>query len=113
MKGEKQKAEIWKAEIRKTDSRTTDHGQQTAGPGNEGSVPTEQPARGRALDDGSNEMLTKEELAAKLKVTVRTVENWQHDGFLPGVKIANVVRFHWPEVVEHLKANFKIGGGKG
>ena len=66
------------------------------------------------VDGGQDVMLTKMELAAKLKVTVRTVENWQHDGFLPGVKIANVVRFHWPDVVEHLKANFKIGGaGKG
>jgi excisionase family DNA binding protein len=53
-------------------------------------------------------MLTKEELAAKLKVTVRTVENWQHAGHLPYVKIACMVRFHWPEVVEHLKANFKV-----
>ena len=43
-------------------------------------------------------------------MTVRTVENWQRDGFLPGVKISNVVRFHWPQVVEHLKANFKICG---
>ena len=66
------------------------------------------------VDGGQDVMLTKMELAAKLKVTVRTVENWQRDGFLPGVKIASVVRFHWPEVVEHLKANFKIGGaGKG
>ena len=63
------------------------------------------------VDDGQDVMLTKVELAAKLKVTVRTVENWQHDGFLPGVKIANVVRFHWPDVVEHLKEHFKIGGG--
>ena len=65
------------------------------------------------VDDGQGVMLTKMELAAKLKVSLRTVGNWQRDGFLPGVKIANVVRFHWPEVVEHLKANFKIGGGKG
>ena len=63
------------------------------------------------VDDGQGVMLTKMELAAKLKVSLRTVGNWQRDGFLPGVKIANVVRFHWPEVVEHLKANFKIGGG--
>jgi hypothetical protein len=62
------------------------------------------------VDDGQGVMLTKMELAAKLKVSLRTVGNWQRDGFLPGVKIANVVRFHWPEVVEHLKANFKIGG---
>ena len=55
-----------------------------------------------------NEMLTKRELAAKLKVTIRTIENWQRAGFLPYIKISSVVIFHWPEVLEHLKANFKV-----
>jgi hypothetical protein len=58
--------------------------------------------------DPRDEMLTKRELAAKLKVTVRTVENWQREGFLPFIKISSVVLFHWPEVIEHLKANFKV-----
>ena len=47
-------------------------------------------------------MLTKEELAAKLKVSVRSIENWKHDGYLPFLKIANVVRFHWPTVLSQL-----------
>jgi len=58
--------------------------------------------------DPRDEMLTKKELAAKLKVTVRTIENWQREGHLPFIKISSVVLFHWPEVVEHLKANFKV-----
>ncbi len=58
--------------------------------------------------DPRDEMLTKKELAAKLKVTGRTVENWQREGFLPFIKISSVVLFHWPEVVEHLKTNFKV-----
>ena len=32
-------------------------------------------------DVAQDEMLTKRELAAKLKVTIRTIENWQRDGF--------------------------------
>lgn len=59
-------------------------------------------------DIAQDEMLTKRELAAKLKVTIRTIENWQRDGFLPYIKISSVVLFHWPEVLEHLKANFKV-----
>jgi hypothetical protein len=55
-----------------------------------------------------NEMLTKRELATKLKVTIRTIENWQRAGFLPYIKISSVVIFHWPEVLEHLKSNFKV-----
>ena len=59
-------------------------------------------------DVAQDEMLTKRELAAKLKVTIRTIENWQRDGFLPYIKISSVVLFHWSEVLEHLKANFKV-----
>jgi len=54
-----------------------------------------------------NGFLTKRELAVRLKMTVRTVENWQRRGILPYMKIGKVVRFHWPEVIQHLKANYR------
>ena len=56
----------------------------------------------------SEEFVSKGELAVRLKVTLRTIENWQRAGYLPYLRISTVVRFHWPEVVEHLKANFKV-----
>ena len=49
-----------------------------------------------------DELLTKQELAARLKVTVRTVENWQQEGLLPYLKISNTIRFYWPDVVAQL-----------
>ena len=55
-----------------------------------------------------DEMLTKKELSVRLKITVRTVENWQRRGLLPFVKISKVVLFYWPDVVEHLKSNFQV-----
>lgn len=60
-----------------------------------------------------DEMLTKEELAAKLRVAVRTIENWQHCGYLPFIKVANVVMFYWPAVLAHLQTHFAgtPGGG--
>ena len=61
-----------------------------------------------AAGESRDEFVTKKELATKLKVTQRTIENWQRAGFLPYMKISSVVLFHWPEVVEHLKANFKV-----
>ncbi len=67
-----------------------------------------QPTRGRALGEGWDEMLTKKELAAKLKVTLRTIENWQRAGHLPFIKVSSVVLFHWPEILEHLQTNFKV-----
>jgi hypothetical protein len=60
------------------------------------------------IGDPRDEMLTKKELAGKLKVTIRTIENWQREGFLPYIKISSVVLFHWPEIIGHLKANFKV-----
>jgi len=53
-------------------------------------------------------MLTKEELAAKLKVAVRTIENWQHEGYLPFIKVAKVVMFYWPTVLAHLQTHFSV-----
>lgn len=60
------------------------------------------------MGNPSDVMLNKKELAERLKMTVRTVENWQRRGILPFVKVSKVVLFHWPDVVEHLKANFRV-----
>ena len=56
----------------------------------------------------SDVMLNKRELAVQLKMTVRTVENGQRRGSLPVVKVGTVVLFHWPDVVAHLKSNFRV-----
>lgn len=56
----------------------------------------------------SEAMLTKRELAERLKMTVRTVENWQRRGFLPYMKVGRMVLFHWPDVLEHLKSRFGV-----
>jgi len=60
---------------------------------------------GLAPADG---MLTKKDLAARLRVTLRTIENWQRAGYLPFIKISNVVLFHWPDVLDHLNTHFKV-----
>ena len=63
--------------------------------------------------DPRDEMLTKHELAAKLKVSVRCIENWQRAGHLPFIKIGSVVLFFWADVVTHLKTNFQVNRGDG
>lgn len=72
---------------------------------------TEQSHNGRkaAVEEG---YITKEELAQRLKKTVRTVENWQRRGYLPYRKIAQTVLFRWSEVVAHLDQNFRNGPGR-
>jgi excisionase family DNA binding protein len=61
-----------------------------------------------ALGANADGFLDKKELAEHLKLTVRTIENWQRRGALPYVKVGKVVLFHWPDVVEHLRKNFRV-----
>ena len=61
-----------------------------------------------AHENPSDVMLNKAELAARLKLTVRSIENWQRRGALPFVKVGKVVLFHWPDVVDHLITNFRV-----
>ena len=52
--------------------------------------------------------ITKEEVARRLKKTVRTIENWQARGILPFVKAGRSVLFKWADVESHLQSNFRI-----
>ena len=52
--------------------------------------------------------ITKEEVAKRLKKTVRTIENWQARGILPFVKAGRSVLFKWSDVEGHLQSNFRI-----
>jgi hypothetical protein len=55
-----------------------------------------------------DEFVTKKELAKRLSMAVRTVENWQRNGVLPFIKARKIVLFNWPEVVAHLQANHRV-----
>ena len=66
------------------------------------------PAPAPAAQPRQDGMITKRELAERLRVTYRTIENWQRAGHLPFIKISSVVLFHWPDVVEHLNTHFKV-----
>ena len=59
-------------------------------------------------NDQRDDLLTQEEIAARLKVTVRTVARLQHDGVVPFILLGKAVRFNWPTVVSHLNANFTV-----
>ena len=52
--------------------------------------------------------ITKEEVAKRLKKTVRTVENWQRKGILPFVKAGHSVLFKWAEVEAHFHEHFRV-----
>jgi excisionase family DNA binding protein len=55
-------------------------------------------------------LLTKTDLAERLRVKPRTVDNWMAEGRLPFLKLGKTVRFSWPTVKESL-LRFEVGGG--
>ncbi|BDS08009.1 hypothetical protein NT6N_30490 [Oceaniferula spumae] len=51
----------------------------------------------------ASELLTKTELAKRLKVSTRTVDLWVNEGRIPKIKINSSARFDWGDVLEALK----------
>jgi excisionase family DNA binding protein len=58
--------------------------------------------------DPHDDLLTQEELAARLKVGLRTLVRLQHGGAVPFIVLGKSVRFYWPAVVSHLNANATV-----
>jgi hypothetical protein len=48
------------------------------------------------------ELLDKKQMAAKLEISVSTLDSWMRDRKIPFLKIAGVYRFSWPRVRQAL-----------
>ncbi len=59
--------------------------------------------------DSINELITKDELARRLKVTTRTINEWMNHLRLPHIKAGRAVRFNWTSVVNHLERHYGKG----
>lgn len=57
------------------------------------------------------ELLTKAELARRLKVTPRTITAWTQRLRLPHIKAGHAVRFDWQSVKSHLHLHYGKGAG--
>ena len=53
-------------------------------------------------DPATGGLLTKSEVAIKLRRSRRTVESWMRQKKLPYFKIGKTVLFRWPDVLEKL-----------
>lgn len=49
------------------------------------------------------DLLTKRELAARLKKSPRCIEHWMRRRYLPYIKIGHTVRFRWGDILEALE----------
>lgn len=55
-------------------------------------------------DRASDGLLTKRELAARLRKSTRTTDDWMRRGKLPYLKIGKTVLFRWSDVIEKLNS---------
>ena len=55
------------------------------------------------LDRATESLLTKPEVAERLRRSKRTVDLWMRRGKLPYLKVGKSVLFHWPDVLEKLQ----------
>lgn len=60
-----------------------------------------------------NGLLTKAELAPRLRIKPRTLDAWMAAGLVPYLKIGRVVRFDWLVVQARLTASYTVNGGQG
>ena len=56
------------------------------------------------IDRASDGLLTKRELAARLRRSTRTTDDWMRKGKLPYLKIGKTVLFRWQDVLEKLNS---------
>ena len=57
----------------------------------------------QAIQEG---LITKDELARRLKKHPRTVERWQRAGLIPFIKPGHSVLYHWADVETRLREQF-------
>jgi len=50
-----------------------------------------------------SELITKAELAKRLKVSTRTIDLWVNENLIPKIKINSSARFDWDNVLVALK----------
>jgi excisionase family DNA binding protein len=65
---------------------------------------------GRASEaESGDRLLTKAQLANRLNVSTRTLENWMQQRLIPYLKPTRTVRFIWSDVEQALRRNCGVG----
>lgn len=73
----------------------------------------ESSTRAPGPNEAAGDLLTKEQLAKRANVSLRTIETWMSRKLVPHIKIKKTVRFIWPDVEQTLKRGFGVGYGPG
>jgi excisionase family DNA binding protein len=57
----------------------------------------------KVVDRASDDLLTKRELARRLRLSLRTIDAWMRTKHLPYIKAGKTVRFRWEDVLSKLQ----------
>jgi excisionase family DNA binding protein len=57
----------------------------------------------QVIDRATDGLLSKKEVAARLRISPRTLDKWMRNGRIGFFKIGKSVRFRWPDVLEKLR----------
>lgn len=57
----------------------------------------------------SGRLLSKREMAAHLRKSTRTLDEWMRLGLIPHLKISRTVLFDLDEVLAHLRRHHRVG----
>jgi len=55
------------------------------------------------ITDVSDALLTKGEIARRLRLSLRTIDEWMRTKHLPYIKAGRTVRFRWEDVLSKLQ----------
>ena len=91
---------------------TQDNLRELASMGNSGSQDMEARPTKASKVMADNELLTKAEIAKRLKKDTRTIDNWMRRGILPYYKLGRTVAFRWSDVLRHFEAHFRVIEGR-
>ena len=59
------------------------------------------------------DVLNKAQVAERLNISMRSLENWMAAGDIPYWRRKKLVRFNWPDVEAHLRRRFGVGYSPG
>ena len=65
-------------------------------------------APGLTATANTDEVLEKLEIAKRLKISTRTLDQWMSAGRVPFLKIGKTVRFRWADVLAHLQEKCRV-----
>lgn len=55
-----------------------------------------------------DQLLEKQDVAHRLQISTRTLDQWMREGRIPFFKIGKTVRFRWEDVLAHLDQKCRI-----